>query len=328
MDIHVARDGQQLGSYNLNQLNVALSVGEIMMTDLAWSDGEPEWIVLSDFAAKKGLSLRPNHPVLPPLNPPPRVANALPEESFSATPPPSLTTTEAPPKVDVAPAPPPPPVITDAWFVIRADQEYGPYTKEMIKKYIAAGNMSVDEQIRHENGSDRKSLGSILEKPSVDLNAMAVRAGDAISGLAGMSATMATKAIEGAGPLGQQVKNATKGKEKVIFGGLGIAGLALLIWVLVPGGPSAGDIRQAMQRQFSEKGVGVEARTEPGGEMKLSFEVLGVKKIGCKSADSGGYYCQYEIDTEAQIMGNSTKQHETNSGRFVKGPSGWAIVGG
>lgn len=72
--------------------------------------------------------------------------------------------------MDVAPAPPLSPVITDAWFVIRADQEYGPYTKEMIKKYIAAGNMSVDEQIRHENGSDRKSLGSIFEKPSINPN--------------------------------------------------------------------------------------------------------------------------------------------------------------
>lgn len=44
--------------------------------------------------------------------------------------------------------------------------------------------------------------------------------------------------------------------------------------------------------------------------------------------DSGGYYCWYEIDTDAQIMGNSTKLLETNSGRFVKSPSGWAIVGG
>ena len=97
---------------------------------------------------------------------------------------------------------------------------------------------------------------------------------------------------------------------------------------LNPSGPSPGDIRQAMQRQLFAKGMGVEERKELGGEMKLTIDVLRITKVGCIGADSGDYDCQYEIDTETQQMGNSTKQHGTTSGRFVNTPSGWAIVGG
>lgn len=301
MSIYIGKNGQQLGPYQAADLIDVLTTGEIALSDLAWSEGEAEWIALSDYAAKKGIALKPATPVIAPPSPPPMV-------------------TAPPPKAVSAPVPPPPPV-KDAWFVLRAGQEHGPYTKDAMRKYLADGNLTADDQVRHEDEKDYKPLSNVLPKPSVDLNAMAGKAAGIISDLGSKSADMATKAMDNAGPLGAKLKDKAKGKEKLILGGAGIGVLALLVLFLLPGGPSSSDLTQAMERQFTDAGMGA------GGALGANTKVSNLKKLGCKSADQGGYHCQFEYDVEIQMLGTTNKQHQTGSVRFVKDSKGWAAVG-
>jgi uncharacterized Tic20 family protein len=76
MGIYIAKDGQQLGPYEVSGLVDAFSAGAIALTDLAWSEGEAEWAVLSEFASKKGIVLAP---LSAPSGPPPIVATPLPK---------------------------------------------------------------------------------------------------------------------------------------------------------------------------------------------------------------------------------------------------------
>jgi hypothetical protein len=301
MSIFIGKNGQQLGPYQVAELSSAIAAGTIALSDLAWSEGEAEWIVLSDYAAKKGIALKPAAPVIAPPGPPPMVA------------PPSLKA--------ASPAVPPPPPVKDAWFVLRAGQEHGPYTKEAMQQYLADGNLTADDQVRHEDEKDFKPLSSILSKHSVDLNAMAGKAAGIISDLGSKSADMATKAMHNAGPLGEKLKEKAKGKEKLILGGAAIGVLALLVFFLLPGGPSSSDLTRAMERQFTDAGMGA------GGVLGANTKVSNLKKLGCKSADQGGYYCQFEYDVEIQMLGTTQKQHQTGSARFVKDSKGWAAVG-
>jgi hypothetical protein len=44
MMIHVMRDGQQFGPYNLEDLNAYLAQGTLLPTDQAWWEGAPAWV--------------------------------------------------------------------------------------------------------------------------------------------------------------------------------------------------------------------------------------------------------------------------------------------
>jgi hypothetical protein len=290
MGIYIAKDGQQLGPYEVSGLVEAFAAGTIALSDLAWSEGEAEWKTLAEYAAKKGIELVP---VIPVAAPPPQPKEAL--------------------------APPPP--IKDAWFVQRQGEEFGPYTKDVMRQYLADGNLVADDQVRHEDEKNYKPLSSVLPKPAVDLNAMAGKAADIISDIGGKSADMAAKAMTNAGPLGEKLKEKAKGKEKFILGGVGVGVLALGLVFLMPGGPSSGDIKQAMERQFVDAGIG------PGGALGASVKINNLKKLGCKNAGQGGYYCHFEYDYEVAMLGVSQKAHETSSVRFVKDSRGWAAVG-
>lgn len=59
MEIYIGKDGQQLGPYGADSLVDAYSRGDIALTDLAWSEGLPGWIALSDYVAQTGLQLFP-----------------------------------------------------------------------------------------------------------------------------------------------------------------------------------------------------------------------------------------------------------------------------
>jgi len=59
MNIHIGKNGQQLGPYETAALITLVKGGEISLTDLAWSEGEPAWLPLSEYAKKKGLVLIP-----------------------------------------------------------------------------------------------------------------------------------------------------------------------------------------------------------------------------------------------------------------------------
>jgi len=48
MLIHINRDGEQFGPYTLEDLNAYLAQGALLPTDLAWWDGAPGWMQMSE----------------------------------------------------------------------------------------------------------------------------------------------------------------------------------------------------------------------------------------------------------------------------------------
>ena len=44
MNIHIQRDGQQMGPYTLEQINEYLTQGALLATDSAWHEGMIEWV--------------------------------------------------------------------------------------------------------------------------------------------------------------------------------------------------------------------------------------------------------------------------------------------
>lgn len=70
MQIHVARDGQQLGQYSVEEVNRKLADGTLLPTDLGWHEGAAGWAPLSSIA---GLTMPagPASPVTPIAPPPP-----------------------------------------------------------------------------------------------------------------------------------------------------------------------------------------------------------------------------------------------------------------
>src|SRR5436853_1620568 len=47
MQIHVARDGKQLGIFSLNEINRQVAAGTLSLSDLAWYEGAAGWAALS-----------------------------------------------------------------------------------------------------------------------------------------------------------------------------------------------------------------------------------------------------------------------------------------
>jgi uncharacterized protein DUF4190/uncharacterized protein DUF4339 len=47
MQIHVARDGKELGAFSLDEINRQLAAGTLRETDLAWYEGAAGWAALS-----------------------------------------------------------------------------------------------------------------------------------------------------------------------------------------------------------------------------------------------------------------------------------------
>ncbi|HEV2805065.1 MAG TPA: DUF4190 domain-containing protein [Chthoniobacterales bacterium] len=47
MQIHVARDGKELGVFSLEEINRQLAAGTLLVTDLAWYEGAAAWAALS-----------------------------------------------------------------------------------------------------------------------------------------------------------------------------------------------------------------------------------------------------------------------------------------
>jgi hypothetical protein len=66
MGIHVARNGQQLGQYSVDEIQRKLADGTLSPTDLAWHEGAAGWAPLSSIA---GVTM-PAGPAMP-ISPPP-----------------------------------------------------------------------------------------------------------------------------------------------------------------------------------------------------------------------------------------------------------------
>jgi TM2 domain-containing membrane protein YozV len=62
MQIHVARDGKELGVFALEEVNRQLAAGTLRLTDLAWYEGAAGWVALSTVP---GVSVAPESVVSP-----------------------------------------------------------------------------------------------------------------------------------------------------------------------------------------------------------------------------------------------------------------------
>jgi uncharacterized RDD family membrane protein YckC len=70
MQIHIARDGQRMGPFPLEEVNRQLAAGSLQLSDLAWYEGIPNWVSLSQVPgigapgvmAGPGISATPQSP--------------------------------------------------------------------------------------------------------------------------------------------------------------------------------------------------------------------------------------------------------------------------
>ena len=54
MQIHIARNGQAMGPFSLEEINRQLAAGSLNLTDQAWYEGAPGWIPLSSVPGVTG----------------------------------------------------------------------------------------------------------------------------------------------------------------------------------------------------------------------------------------------------------------------------------
>jgi hypothetical protein len=74
MQIHIARDGKELGVYSLEEVNRQLAAGTLRLTDQAWYEGAAGWAALSTVP---GVSAAPaSVPATPPVSPAPVATTA------------------------------------------------------------------------------------------------------------------------------------------------------------------------------------------------------------------------------------------------------------
>ncbi|MEP6673337.1 MAG: DUF4190 domain-containing protein [Chthoniobacter sp.] len=66
MDIHIARNGKQFGPFPLDEVKRQLAVGELFPSDLAWTNGEKDWVPLAGFPP---LMNSPSSQEPPPISP-------------------------------------------------------------------------------------------------------------------------------------------------------------------------------------------------------------------------------------------------------------------
>jgi outer membrane protein assembly factor BamB len=72
MEIHIQRDGQQMGPYTLEQINECLVQGALLATDSAWHEGLPQWVPLNEIAGVVSDQAVTSTP--PPFKPPATMA--------------------------------------------------------------------------------------------------------------------------------------------------------------------------------------------------------------------------------------------------------------
>src|SRR5215831_17854411 len=64
MQIYISREQQQLGPYTVAEARSRIITGQLLGSDLAWHEGLPEWVTLSEILSKQGLPL--NSPLMAP----------------------------------------------------------------------------------------------------------------------------------------------------------------------------------------------------------------------------------------------------------------------
>ena len=66
MQVHLERSGQQFGPYSIEEINTYLGSGQVLSTDMAWYDGAPGWVPLSQVPGVQVGGSPPAPPVPPP----------------------------------------------------------------------------------------------------------------------------------------------------------------------------------------------------------------------------------------------------------------------
>jgi hypothetical protein len=97
MQIHIARNGQPLGPFSLEEVNRQLAAGTISLSDQAWYEGAAGWAPLSTVpGVSSSASTGSTSPIPPPATPPtPSVPVVTPPAAggpVTAVPPPSAPT--------------------------------------------------------------------------------------------------------------------------------------------------------------------------------------------------------------------------------------------
>lgn len=92
MQIHVARNGQQLGQYSIEEVNRKLADGTLSATDLGWYEGAAGWAPLSSVA---GVTV-PGTPASPPAPALPAAPAAAPSAPIARPVPGSVPISSAP----------------------------------------------------------------------------------------------------------------------------------------------------------------------------------------------------------------------------------------
>ena len=75
MQIHIARDGKQLGPFSLEEINRQLAAGTLSLSDQAWYEGAAGWAALSTVPGV-GAAASPGAAPISPATVPPSVAPA------------------------------------------------------------------------------------------------------------------------------------------------------------------------------------------------------------------------------------------------------------
>jgi len=68
MQVHLERSGQQFGPYSIEEVNTYLSSGQVLPTDMAWYDGAPGWMPLTQVPGVQ-VGGPPSAPSVPPPTP-------------------------------------------------------------------------------------------------------------------------------------------------------------------------------------------------------------------------------------------------------------------
>lgn len=84
MQIHVARDGKQLGVFSVEEIRQQLAAGTLQISDLAWYEGAASWAPLSSVpgitATTPASAIAPPASPVVPVTTPPGVAVAFPQK--------------------------------------------------------------------------------------------------------------------------------------------------------------------------------------------------------------------------------------------------------
>ena len=63
MQVHLERSGQRYGPYSVEEINTYLKSGQVLISDIAWYDGAPDWIPLAEVP---GVQVSETSPAPPP----------------------------------------------------------------------------------------------------------------------------------------------------------------------------------------------------------------------------------------------------------------------